>query len=304
MVWDKTKESDAHKIVNSKIVNFLNNRKFNKLSDEVEDLLKSKKLYINGKLMHTEYYDQIILMVQELDDPIQYKKEIEIAEKQIKKNPKKPFNYLYYSILVQQEAWNERGSQFTHKTSVNSLNDFSDKIEKNIDFLLENKNIASKDPFYYVLLLWAYQYLGKENELTTLYKEGIELYPNYRPIYNTYLGAFEPRYQGYNLNVVKNVIDDIQRKNPQKTELYYYHILYTALKIGYKPSVLNVDWNLVEKGVVQSLEQLPSLERINQVWELYCSTSGNKHRLENLTIGFEDQNIQRRMSLYVDQCPN
>lgn len=201
--------------------------------------------------------------------------------------PESPLGYIYYAFWVRQQAWSVRGGSYASNVSQNNMQYFADESIKNLNFLLENYEIASKDPFYYYIVLMVLRDIGLEDDYFRAYQDGIIKYPKHRMIYNTFMSNFEPKWFGENYDAVKMIVDNIQELNPKEKDFYYYHIMYTANNDKYDLNKLKVDWNRVEQGAVDSLVKLASLEKIEDIRRLYCSYSGNKKRLKKLFNSFK-----------------
>jgi hypothetical protein len=204
--------------------------------------------------------------------------------------------YIYLALWVRKEAWSIRGGNYSSQVAQNNMQYFADQSIKNLNFLLENYDVASKDPFYYYIVLITLRDLGLEEDYLKAYQDGINKYPKQRVIYNTFMQNFEPKWFGQNYDAIKMTVNDIQRLNPTEKDFNYYHIMYTANNYNYDLRKIKVDWNSVEQGAVDSLSKLASLSKIDNIRQLYCSYPGNRARLEKLLNAFKEGQLD---SVYV-----
>ena len=275
--------------VQSNMMDMIEQSRFKDISSRAQTLLKSEEYNIDGKFKHTSYLDNFLRIVNKhrVVSSNYYSDNIKKAQEWIKVEPESPLGYVYYAFWVRQQAWSVRGGSYASNVSQNNMQYFADESIKNLNFLLENYEIASKDPFYYYIVLMVLRDIGLEDDYFRAYQDGIIKYPKHRMIYNTFMSNFEPKWFGENYDAVKMIVDNIQELNPKEKDFYYYHIMYTANNDKYDLNKLKVDWNRVEQGAVDSLVKLASLEKIEDIRRLYCSYSGNKKRLEKLFNSFK-----------------
>lgn len=281
--------------IQSEVEDLIRERKFKEISNKAQQLLNSEEYNFDGKFKHTSYLDSFLGIVNKhrVTSPNYYKENIAIAQKWIKAEPESPLGYIYYTLWVRKHAWSIRGGSYTSQVSKKNMQYFGDQSIKNLNFLLENYEVASKDPFYYYILLMTLRDLGAEENYLKAYQDGIVKYPKQRVIYNTFMESFEPKWFGENYDAIKMIVNDIQELNPTEKDFNYYHILYTANNNNYNLKNLNVDWNRVEQGAVDSLNKLASLSKVNDIKNLYCSYPGNRARLERLLTSFKQGQLEK-----------
>lgn len=284
----------------------IENKQFSQITALVQDALKKENLYYNGKMYHTIYVEALAYNNHGPQVKAQnfYEKKLKLAEEWVAKEPHSAVAYLNLATVHRAQAWVMRGGQYVQDTDPDRLNKYVEMIESNIQFLSEHYDVASQDPFYYVLLGYDLKELGLLEPAVGVYYDGIEKFPHYRTIYNEFLAQFEDRWSGHNVEAAAQVVQDIQEHNPDHKDRYYYHILYTAQNSQYKATDFDVDWDRVEKGAVATLELLPTLNRVGQVYALYCSYPGNKQRLLKLNKALKLTNTQDPViKAYTERCP-
>lgn len=282
-------EIEKNEEVQSNMMDMIEDGKFKDISNKAQTLLKSEEYDIDGKFKHTSYLDNFIGIVNRhrVVSSNYYSDNIKKAQEWIRVEPESPLGYIYYAFWVRQQAWSVRGKSYASDVSQNNMQFFADESIKNLNFLLENYDTASKDPFYYYILLMILRDIGLDDDYFKAYQDGVIKYPKQRMIYNTFMSNFVPKWFGENYDAVRMIIDNIQELNPNEKDFYYYHIMYTTNKNKYDLNKLKVDWNRVEQGAVDSLSKLASLEKIEHIRMLYCSYPGNKKRLEKLFNSFK-----------------
>lgn len=305
-IIDKSKFQSEDDI-RSELRDLLEAKQFKKLDRMIQDALQQRKLYQSGKLYHTVYLDA--LMGVSKGDRVKalnhYEKNLTLAQDWVSASPKSAVAYVNYALAQRAQAWAVRGGQYSSDVPEKQMEYFAKEIVNSINFLVENYEVASKEPFYYVVLGYSLRELGLLEQSVEVYYDGIGKYPDYRPIYNEFLGQFKDKWSGYNEEAVAQIIADIQEANPKHQDLYYYHILFTANNNGYRPTRFNVDWDRVEKGAVETLALLPTMDRIGQVYELYCSTPGNKQRMLKLNKAFKSGEIKDPQYVnFINNCPD
>ncbi|WP_032881139.1 hypothetical protein [Acinetobacter sp. WC-323] len=289
----------------SDVEDLIEEKKFQEISKKAQQLLNSEEYNYDGKFKHTSYLDYFLGIVNKykVTSPNYFKDNIVIARQWFQTEPESPLGYIYYALWIRKQAWSVRGGDYTSQISEKNLQYFSDQSIKNLNFLMENYEVASKDPFYYYVVLMILRDLGLEEDYLKAYQDGIAKYPKHRVIYNTFMESFQPKWFGENYDAIKMIVDDIQRLNPKEKNFYYYHIMYTANRNNYDLRELKVNWNRVEQGAVDSLSKLASLSKINDIKELYCSYPGNKKRLEKLFNAFKDGQLDPNyVQISIDSC--
>ncbi|MCL6241767.1 hypothetical protein [Acinetobacter amyesii] len=281
--------------VQSDIEDLIQAKKFKEISTNANQLLNSEEYNFDGKFKHTSYLDSFLRIVNKhrVTSSNYYKENIAQGQKWIKAEPESPLGYIYYAMWVRQQAWSVRGGSYSSQVSQNNMQYFADKSMQNLNFLMENYDVASKDPFYYYILLMTLRDLGFEENYLRAYQDGIVKYPKQRVIYNTFMESFEKKWFGENYDAIQMIINDIQEMNPAEKDFHYYHILYTVHNNKYDLKKLNVNWARVEQGAVDSLSKLTSLSKINDVQKLYCSYPGNRVRLERLLKSFKQGQLEK-----------
>lgn len=284
----------------------IENKQFSQITALVQDALKKENLYDDGKMYHTIYVEALAYNNHSPGVKAQnfYEKKLKLAEEWVAKEPNSAVAYINLATAHRAQAWVIRGDQYVQNTDPDRLKKYVEMIESNINFLLEHKEVVSQDPFYYVILGYDLKELGLLEQSVGVYYEGIAKYPRYRTIYNTFLSQFTDRWSGHNVEAAAQIVQDIQEHNPDHKDRYYYHILYTAQNSQYKATNFNVDWDRVEKGAVETLELLPTLNRVGQVYALYCSYPGNKQRLLKLNKALKLNDTQDPViKMYTERCP-
>ncbi|MCX5467022.1 hypothetical protein [Acinetobacter nematophilus] len=295
--------------IKEEIMSLLAKKQFKALDQRIVKELKSEAIFLNGKNRHTIYLEKLAEITERYRtrDESVWDQQQQLADEWLKATPKSPLPYLFEAYLLGAKSWVYRGGNYIHEVSQDDLDIFIKLQMQRISFLLEHKEIASKDPFYYVALLKSYQNFGAVNEAYATYKEGIAKFPAYRPIYNTYIAINDPKWLGGYPGMIEEVIADIQRLNPgPNQDMYYYLIVFTATDRG-NPFHLegnSIDWERVERGSILALERYPSFSRITQVAELMCSFKGNRARVNRLYSAFGDEQIPESLkNTILNSCP-
>lgn len=274
--------------VEQEMSSYVEKKQFNNITNLTKKLLKNEKLHLDGRFIHTLYLDTFLYMTKQprVVSENYFIDNINEASRWVKQDPKSATGYIYKAFWLRAYAWYIRGDQYTNYTDNKSIQIFANTSIENANFLIQNHDIASADPFYYYMLLMIFRDLGLERESYNAYKDAIKKFPSHRVIYNTFIANYEPKWFGQNYDMVKMVVNDIQEMNPEVQDIYYYHIIYTANNNHYDVNKLGVNWDRVDTGAVLALERMPSLEMLEQVSKLYCSYSGNKERLKKIIYAF------------------
>lgn len=274
--------------VEQEMSSYVQNKQFDKINNLTINFLKNEKLHLDGRFIHTLYLDTFLYMTKQPKVVSQnyFIDNINEASRWVKQYPKSATGYIYKAFWLRAYAWYIRGAQYTNDTDEKNLQIFANASIKNANFLLQNHDIASADPFYYYMLLMIFRDLGLEADSYNVYKDAIKKFPSHRVIYNTFISNYESRWFGQDYDMVKMVVNDIQEMNPKIKDIYYYHIMYTANNNNYDVSKLDVSWERVDTGAVLTLKRMPSLEMLEQVSQLYCSYAGNKERLKKIIYAF------------------
>lgn len=261
----------------------IDQKKFKQITLTAEKLLKENKLNYDGRTMHTMFMDTYlhVAKIPRVTSVNYFIDNINEAEGWIKSEPKSAVAYIYKAFWVRSYAWYIRGGQYTSNTADSKMQFFADTSIKNLNFLFENYEEASKDPFYYYILLETLCDLGLEEQALHAYKDGILKYPDYRMIYNTYISQFSPKWFGENYDAIKMIIDDIQKSNPSLKDIYYYHIMYTVNNNNYDLNRLDIDWDRVDQGSVKAIMRMPTKSMLSDVGKLYCNYN-KKNRYEKI----------------------
>lgn len=286
--------------IQSKMIDMIEQKRFKEISDKAKYLLNSEEYNIDGKFKHTALLDTLLYIVNRsrVTSNNYFIENISVGQEWIKAVPDSPLGYIYYALWIRQQAWKVRGGDYSANVSKKNIKYFGEQSIRNLNFLFDNYEVASKDPFYYYIVLITLADLGMEEEYLKAYQDGVIKFPKQRVIYNTYMSYFNNKWFGENYDAISMVVNDIQKLNPTDQDFNYYHIMYTANSYKYDLNKLGVNWGRVEQGAVNSLEKLASSRKIQDIQKLYCTYPGNKQRLARL---FNSLKINQLDKSYIDE---
>lgn len=292
-------------LIRDDISNKINNNDFKGIDKIIKEELNSEEILPDGRSKHIVYLD----LVNSWSNSV-YNRDEEswlllenFAEKWRKSDPKSAVPYLLYSSILHAKAWRYRGNEYADQVPQEDMEMFFQLQAKNIEYLIKNKKYASKDPTYFIKLIEIYQTLGMRNDAYYTYKEGIKKFPQYRPIHSAYLAANDKKWLGGYDGLLKEVLDDaVKGSSIGSEDVAYYHILRVANSLNYYlPNEIDVDWNRVERGMVQSIQVMPTFYRFASVVRFMCSYEGNETKVESLmksfaVNSFHPRDIERTMA--------
>lgn len=285
-------------LIRDDISNKIKNKDFKGIDKAVTEEFKSDEMLLDGRSKHTVY----LYFINDRANSVRNRDEESwlslenLAEQWQESDPTSAVPYIFYSSILKSKAWIYRGNNYVDQIPKDDMEMFVNLQIKNIEYLNKNKKYASKDPTYFIKLMEIYKTLGMSNEAYYTYKEGIEKFPQYRQIYSTYLAVNDKKWLGGYEGLLKEVLDDaVKGSSRESQDVVYYHILRLANSLNYYlPNEIDVDWDRVERGMVQSIEVMPTFYRFASVVRFMCSYGGNETRVENLMKSFGGNSFHPR----------
>lgn len=196
------------------------------------------------------------------------------ALKWVSSNPNSPTGHLAYATILKSHAWMYRGVGFASEVRPEDWKPFRDYIAKTRKYLEAHKKVASKDPYWYQLMIhvstaesWS---LGDFNALVD---ESTSRHPYFYQAYFAAINYLTPRWHGS-----KEEIENFARKAVDVTrekegESMYARIYWYASQVNYGNSLFTdskVVWEKMSKSIDDVLKRYPDQWNINNFAHFAC----------------------------------
>lgn len=246
------------------------------------DLMKTNQRTSSGLWVLTSFHIGIGDIPNSKISSERYWNELENrAQTWIKKDPRKPAGYLAYAQILIRHAWMHRGDGYANSVRPEDWAPFQKYISKAKEVLIENKQIASKDPHWYVLMI-DIQTAQSQNteEFIKLLEEAEARYPYYYQIYFSAVNYLTPKWHGS-----KEAIEDfanhvVKVTSRQDRNGMYARIYWVASQATYGNDLFtksNVVWSKMSIAIDDVLRQYPDQWNINNFAYFSC-LAGDKNK--------------------------
>jgi len=201
----------------------------------------------------------------------------------IKRYPDKPTAYIVRSIFLDTSAYSQIVRNRTGQITRGNVEKFSELMEQNRLFLLENKEIASQDPHWYVnMIRVATAQKWDDTRYMQLVDEGVQRYPMYFQIYFAGVDFYSPKFGG-NIKLMEKFARYAVEKTRDKIGMAIYaRIYWAAIQSWFRKEVWAViHWDDFKRGIDDVLSRYPDEWNLNN-FALFACLAGDGEKASEL----------------------
>ncbi|MGH8108110.1 MAG: hypothetical protein ACREO1_05260 [Arenimonas sp.] len=178
--------------------------------------------------------------------------------------------------LIISRAWLNRGDGFASAVPKENFAKFHAGISQAKKYLLENKDISSRDPKWYSLMLSVITY--EENTSAANHKnyfdEAVKLYPDYYPIYNAAATFYYSKWHGNGevfdrFAVYANAKQSDTQAKTIYARMYWNSVCSECGNDGERNWVEH--WKQISEGMDQIVTDYPDMHNFNSYAWMACS---------------------------------
>jgi hypothetical protein len=199
----------------------------------------------------------------------------EVIEKWKAFSPEEPTVHIMAAKMQAHFAWCIRGGAFASKVPEEDMDIFNERIQQSYDDLLAVRQVASRDPHYFIRMIHLLPNLGADKaEFMELVKEAVNAEPYYYDIYFEARGYFQDKWLGSSGDVESfdKFASDVTAAGVGGST--YARILWVQMHdkasagVPYFPS--DVDWPLWKAGLRDVADQYPDDWNVSNFARIAC----------------------------------
>lgn len=247
---------------------------FDTLTTKARQYLKSKEKTINGtwklRLLYKGIFDAFNVQIEDEQYWDHLEKKLLAWNT---KYPNEPITYNTYASLLYHKAWMYRGLSYTKNVSQKDFQRFHSEANKAKRYLLKHKDLASKDPQWYALMLSIARGIGMDKkEFSDLFDEAIHKYPDYDTLYEFALYYMSPNWFNFSKEKVEKYAKKVLKTSKDKNGAYAKFYMY-AKKIIYKETLFyqsDANWTQLKNSFGKLIKSYPTQYNLNQFAYFAC----------------------------------
>lgn len=190
-----------------------------------------------------------------------------------KQYPKSPVPYILYAKTLKNKAWKYRGNSFAKEVKPENWKPFYEYLKKSREYLLANKEVANKDPNWYLVMIDIA--IGEGWDITSygeLLQEATLRFPYYRQLYLDGVIFLLPRWYGDN-NAVENFAEwSVRKAEKEEGKSLYAKVYESASSYGnkdYSLAEFSIDWEKMKASMDDWITRYPDSDEFNLNKVLY-----------------------------------
>src|SRR6218665_3863598 len=197
-----------------------------------------------------------------------------ICDEWIKKYPDAPSGYIAKANFLFKLALRERGDGFVGEVSKDQWAAFDLYSKQARDLLQDNKEVASRDPKWYALMVSISRSRGDRGGVWDTFEESISRYPTYHPIYNAVVLSTLSKWGGGGRAHLESFAnEELERTRDKVGFATYTRIYWSASALEYQGQLFketDVDWSKMRKGFEDIVKKYPDEWNINNFAYFAC----------------------------------
>lgn len=203
----------------------------------------------------------------------------------LKQYPNSPTAHLARASMLIHRAWSYRGTGPTESVKEEDWPPFNEYIEQARTALEQTRQIASRDPHWYVTMaVVAKSQHWPDDTFREMLEEGLSRYPDYYPIYYSAVDFYSPKWNGSADAIEQFATEAVERTRDSEGNGLYALLYWHASQIQYDDRLLmdsRVNWPLMKKGIDDVLDRYPDQWNINNFARISC-LAGDKGKANEL----------------------
>jgi len=185
----------------------------------------------------------------------------EKSDNWIKENPKSSTAHIVKGIILKGYAWKFRGDSWSKNVPSEAWKPFEDNLLVAHAYMLKSKDIASKDPHWYVTTAHIKNGLNVDNEIFMQFiEEGLDKHPNYYQLYFSAVNYLAPKWHGDKEKIESFANQAVTRTMSNQGFGMYARIYWYASQTQYDDRLFsesNIVWPKMKKGIYDVIKKYP-----------------------------------------------
>lgn len=212
----------------------------------------------------------------------------------IKAFPESPSGYLAHTHILMRHAWMFRGSGWGYQVRSDDWKPFHEYVQKARLVLERNKEVASKDPQWYALMIdVATAQDWDMRQFNALLKEASARHPYFYQIYFEAVNYLTPKWHGSKEEIEKFARKVVGFTRAKEKNGMYARIYWVASQDNYGSDLFTksaVVWKEMSKAIDDVIEQYPDQWNINNFAYFSC-LAGDSNKTRHLISMIEGKPI-------------
>jgi len=201
----------------------------------------------------------------------------------IKKQPNEPTPHIAYTQFLITKGWMYRGNSYAKSVPTKNWKLFKDYVHRATKYLIKHKDVASKNPHWYTVMLNLAK-LNSSNKIVfnLLLNEALEKFPNYYSIYEYALYYMHPKWNHFSVEDIEKVAQKVLYITKDKDGAYarFYWMAKDIMKDSIVISNLDIDWELMKQSMKKLISKYPTAYNINGFAYLSCLVNRQETSIE------------------------
>ncbi|QJD59350.1 DUF4034 domain-containing protein [Pseudomonas sp. gcc21] len=204
----------------------------------------------------------------------------------LKQYPRSPTAHLARASMLIHQAWSYRGTGPTESVKEEDWQPFNEHIERARLALEQSKQIAARDPQWYVTMaVVAKSQYWPDERFEDMLDEALSRYPDYYPIYYAAVDYYSPKWNGSADAIEQFAMDAMQRTRDSEGSGLYARLYWHAAQIQFDDRLIKdsrINWAVMKEGIDDVLERYPDQWNINNFARISCSAEDKRKAQELL----------------------
>lgn len=209
-------------------------------------------------------------------------------------DPGSPAAHLAYANFLISHAWMYRGNAYASEVREEDWKPFYDTISKARNYLEAHKQVASKDPRWYELMIIISMAQGWDlRDFNTLTEEATARYPYFYQIYFAAIDYLTPKWHGSKEEIELFARTAVALTRKEEGDSMYSRIYWYASQTNYGNSLFTdsiVVWSMMSKSIDDVLRRYPDQWNINNFAHFAC-LSGDAEKTRQLIAKIDGKPI-------------
>jgi len=288
-------ELDERESIRKYVASFFMQERFEMLDAIAEDFKKNCSRTASGIWKLSIYRTGIgTVAISENKDEAYWENIEQKALKWVNQNPDSPFAHNAYALILVQHGWKHRGKGWARDVKPENWEPFYYYINKAKEYLIQNKEIGSKDPNWYeAMLRIATAESWDEKDFNQLIDEALSKNPLFYELYFHAVNFLTPKWHGSRDKIEKFAKEAVNRTKDKEGKGLYARIYWYASQAQYGNRLFKkskVIWSQMSEGIDDVLAEYPDQWNINNFAHFAC-LAGDKKKANELLNMIEGEPI-------------
>lgn len=186
-------------------------------------------------------------------------------------SPTSPAPFIASAQRLLDKGWCYRGSGYAKDVNLSAWEPFEESVEAARQMLSQNRDVASQDPHYYVVMAQIYVAQGRsETEFRSLIDEAVAKQPYYYPLYDEAFRYYEPQWFGSyddEAAVAQFAADKTVAKDRSSA---FARVYWSAMTCGCMPPAMLVNKKALRRAMRDLVVLYPTAWNVSHMARLAC----------------------------------